>query len=365
VLQAEVDWSVVGELLRRSKLLPRLGPRLVETADGCPEEFAAAVAHAIEARRRHGVFLQLIATRVTALLADAGIRCSTLKGPQLSEILYGDPGRRPSRDIDLLVAPEQLFDAVKVVRTLGYDPPIDHIEDDGLPLLHCALIHKHGALPPIELHWRIHWYEQSFARERLLAPTNECSSSWRPAPIDELTALLLYYARDGFSGLALATDIGAWWDVFGATLQPGALDESIRAYPALDRVLSVAARVAEKVVGVPTDRIVKAPPRIGVRGRIATQLTEPYPRSGSAQIYADIGLVDGLLAPSGGLRAFVRRQVIVPREILNQHALAAQKERANSTLGHGIRVVIRYGLAMARMFARAATNRWSRWTPIS
>jgi hypothetical protein len=359
VLQAQVDWSLVAELLRRNRLLPRLGPRLVEIAEGCTDEFVAAVTQAIEAGRRHGVFLQLITARVTALLTDAGIRCSTLKGPELSEILYGDPGRRPSNDIDLLVATEQLRDAVEVVRTLDYDHPTDHIENNGLPLLHFALIHLRGALPMIELHWRIHWYEQSFARDRLLAPSDELSSTWRPAPIDELTALLLYYARDGFSGLALATDIGAWWDAFGATLQPGALDESIRAYPALDRVLSVAARVAEKIVGLPTDRIVKARPRLGVRGRVATQLTEPYSRSGSAQVYADRGLVDGLLAPSGSLRAFVRRQVIVPREILNQHALAAQQERANSTLGHGIRVVSRYGMAMARLLWRPG-YRWSK-----
>ncbi len=179
-LQAQVDWSLVAELLRRNRLLPRLGPRLVERADGRTDEFAATVTQAIDATRRHSAFLQLIATRVTALLTDAGIRCSTLKGPQLSEILYGDPGRRPSGDIDLLVAAEQLYDAVEVVRTLGYDLPTDYIESDGLPLLHFALTHERGALSPIELHWRIHWYEQSFARDRLLAPIDEPSPPGGP-----------------------------------------------------------------------------------------------------------------------------------------------------------------------------------------
>ncbi len=55
----------------------------------------------------------------------------------------------------------------------------------------------------MELHWRVHWYERSFAHERLLPPTpDDPPQNWRPAPADELAALLLFYAGMGSSTCA-------------------------------------------------------------------------------------------------------------------------------------------------------------------
>jgi Uncharacterised nucleotidyltransferase len=349
-LGSVADWSVVAELLRARRLLPLLGPRLVEFAerhDG--GEFASAVTQAVDVGRRQGAFLQLIEARVMSALADAGIAATPLKGPRLGEALYGDLGRRPSSDIDLLVDEEQLRAAVGVVRELGYAAPTDHIDDGGLPLLHFALVHERGELPPVELHWRIHWYEGSFARERLSVPAGKRGDAWRPAPIDELTALLLLYARDGFINLRLATDIGAWCDALGASVEPGALDETIRAYPAFEHVLAVAVRVAERTVGLPAGHLTRRGPRLGARGRIALELADPYPRPNEAQLYADMGLIDGLLTPPGAFGAFVRRQVILPRAVIRQHTTEAQEQRVSSTFGYGVRVLGRYGLAMSRL----------------
>ncbi len=345
-----VDWSLIANLLYGRRLLSLLGPRLVELAgDRAGDEFATRVTQALDAGRRQGVFLQAIAARVMAALADAELRCTALKGPALSEALYGDPGRRPSSDIDLLVARERLRDAVEVVRTLGYRAPTDYIDERGLPLLHFALAHERDQLPPVELHWRIHWYEQSFASERLLAPSGELTGAWRPAPIDELAALLLFYARDGFIDLRLATDLGACWDAFGASLDRGALDESIRAYPVLENVLLVAAKVAEQTVGLPFDRLTEHKVKLGSRGRIAMRLASPHPHVSLSQLYADMSLIDGLLAPRGGFRAFIGRQVIPPSEVLREQARKAQRQRATSRLGNGARVLVRYGLAMTRL----------------
>lgn len=345
-----VDWPLVVDLLRQRRMLPLLGPRLVECAgDQAGDRFATSVMQALDAGRRRSVFLQAIAARVMAALSDAEIRCTVLKGPALSEALYGDPGRRPSNDIDLLVAREQLHDAVEVVRGLGYRAPTDHIDERGLPSLHFALMHERNQLPPVELHWRIHWYEQSFASERLLAPSGELTDAWRPAPIDELAALLLFYARDGFIDLRLATDVGACWDAFGAGLRPGSLDEVISVYPALKDVLVVAAMVAEKTVGLPLDRLTARQAALSKRGRIAVRLASPHPYVSQSQLYADMGLIDGLLAPPGGFRAFVRRQILPPREVLQKQAQEMQRRRAMSRLGHGLRMLRRYGLAMARL----------------
>lgn len=352
-----VDWSLTAELLRARRLLPLLGVRLVELAgEQAGEEFDRSVTESLETGRRQGAFLQMVGERVTAALADAGIRSTALKGPTLSEALYGDPGRRPSSDIDLLVAREQLHDAVDVVRKLGYRAHTEHIDERGLPLLHFMLSHEHDALPPVELHWRIHWYERSFASERLLAPGGTCAGDWRPAPIDELAALLLFYARDGFIDLRLATDIGACWDAVGAGLEPGSLDGPIRAYPALGHALLVSAKVAETTVGLPLSRLSELGAASTRRDRLAARLASPRAHASQPQFYADIGLIDGLLAPRGGFSAFVRRQIFPPREVLREYAEHAPEQRVSSPIGHGMRVLGRYALAIARLLRISAST---------
>jgi hypothetical protein len=346
----ELDWSRLADTLRSRKLLPVLGPRILELArKRASNDFAAAVEGAIEAGRRQGAFLQLISLRVIAMLADAGIRCAPLKGPLLGEAIYGDAGRRLSSDVDLLVSPKQLQAAVEVVRALGYEAPVDHVDDSGLPLLHFVLVHGRGDLPPVELHWRVHWYERSFASKRLLPAAADPLGNWRPAPADELAAMLLFYARDGFVGLRLATDLGAWWDLYGSDLPSGALTELLSAYPALSRAIQAAAIAAERTVGLPAAQILGIMPRLGPRGRMAVRLTNPNPRSSRSQLYADIGLIDGLLMPPGGFGAFLRRNVLLPPEVLEQQARHAARQRARSSLGRGVGVLGRYGLTMTRL----------------
>jgi hypothetical protein len=349
-LAFDVDWVLMAETLRARKLLPTLGPRVLELAGGLvTADFAAELEHAIEAGRRQGALLQLMSLRAMAVLADAGIRSSPLKGPLLGEAIYGDPGRRLSSDIDLLVAPEQLTMAVDVIRGLGYDAPTDYVDDSGLPLLHFVLLHKRRELPPIELHWRVHWYEQGFACDRLLPPGVDCAGGWRPAPVDELAALLLFYARDGFIDLRLATDIGAWWDAHGAELSPGALPELMRDYPALERVIPAAVKAAENTVALPAVDIIGGTSKLGLRERVAVRLANPNPRSSQSQLYADVGLIDGLLTPSGGFRAFVRRQVLPPAEVLEQQAEHGERPRARSSIGRCAGMLARYSARIARL----------------
>jgi Uncharacterised nucleotidyltransferase len=347
----EVDWRHLAATLHERRLLTALGPRILELANGdAGEDFAAAVERAIEEGRRRGAFLQLVSQRIAAMLAEAGIRSAVLKGPLLGEAIYGDPGRRLSSDIDLLVSPDQLQAAVEVVRGLGYAAPTDHLHEGWLPLLHFVLTHERGELPPVELHWRIHWYERSFARERLLPPAVDPPGDWRPAPADELAALLLFYARDGFIDLRLATDLGAWWDVHGADLPAGAFDGLLGAYPAFARVIPAAVSVAEKVVGLPAELIVGDARKLAFRERVAVRLANPNPHSSPSQLYADMGLIDGLLAPPGGFGAFVRRQLLPAPEVLDQQAQHGAKHRARPRMARFVGVLARYALTLTRLF---------------
>jgi len=351
-LAGTVDWSQLGGLLQERKLLPTLGPRILETGGSEDAAFAELVGKALEAGRRYGSFLQLVGSRLTAMLEEKGIPVTVLKGPKLSEALYGDPGRRLSNDIDLLVDPDQLADAVEVVRSLGYLPPSDFIYENGLPLLHFALVHPRNELPPVELHWRIHWYEERFAREQLL-PASCGSSTWRPAPAAELAELLLFYVRDGFVDLRLAVDISAWWDLRGGELKDGEMAELLDAYPGLSRALMTALEVSERIVGLPAAQILGVLPRLKARDRLAARMADPNPSARPSQLHADMGFIDGLLTPTRDLPKFARRQIFIPADVFREYA-KHEDFSAWSPLDYAVRVLFRYWLAGLRALRRPA-----------
>lgn len=349
LLCERADWQSLAELLRGGRLLPLLGPRILEVAGAeAGDELEEAVADSLAAGRRQAALLQVVSERMIDALRSVGVRSAALKGPLLSEAVYGDAGRRQSSDVDLLVAAEDLGPAVEAARAIGYAAPADHVGANGLPLLHFSMPHERGKLPPVELHWRIHWYESSFARERLLPPDLDRPSDWRPAPADELASLLLYYARDGFTGLRHATDLGAWWDRFGSEVPDGAMDELARAYPQLRPALAAAIETAEARVGVSR---IKGPGRLGLGARAAVRLaSRPRAYRSQEQLFAQIGLIDGLLTPRGGLTAFARRQIAPPAEVIREHAEKDGKgKRPGSTAGYAVRTLTRFCLALARL----------------
>lgn len=355
-LAETVDWPALTQLLLSGRVLTMLGPRILATGgERASDEFQAELAAALERGRHQEVLLQLAGGLAMDALAGAGIRSAALKGPLLGAAIYGDPGRRPSSDVDLLVPAEDLGRAVEVARGLGYDGPIDRPMADGLPLLHFSLTHKSGELPPLELHWRIHWYERRFARQRLLPPSPESPNDWRPAPEDELAALLLYYARDGFTGLRQASDLGAWWDRFGSEVDHGALDDTSAPYPELGPALTAALARARAAVGLPRSLSRR---ELRSRQRIAVQLAtrEPVYRS-KEQLFADIGLIDGLLTPPDGTGAFIRRQVFPPREVIRERAEKDGEAPVASPLAYGLSVLARFGLAIGRLLKNQAETR--------
>lgn len=348
-LACAADWELLGATLDARRLLPALGERMRSLCPSCArEQFAAAVERSIAQTRRQGTLLGLVSTHLTQALAQAGIRSLILKGAFLAEAIYGDPGRRIASDIDLLVAPSDLPGAVEVMRRAGYDSPSDHVGSDGLPALHYALTHASGRLPALDLHWRVHWYERAFAGDMLARAAEDHRFGLRATPLDELASLLLFYARDGFLDLRLAIDLATWWDMLGAQLQAGALAEIIDRYPDLSRAVLAAARVAERVVGLPAERLLGGELRADLRTRLAARLANPDGRGDPAQLNADVGLVDWLLAPRGGQREFIRRQLLPPRQVLDERSRARAGRRV-SPLGHGARVLGRYGLTIARM----------------
>jgi hypothetical protein len=112
-------------------------------------------------------------------------------------------------------------------------------------------------------------------------------------------------------------------------------------------------RVAERIVGLPAERILGYPPRLSVRSRMAVWLANPNPRAARTQLYADKGLIDGLLTRRRDIGKFVRRELLPPREVRDLQARHAGRSRARSRLVRCVGVLARYLRTLARLLRGA------------
>ena len=360
-LARSADLEAFEAFASRLDLLALLGSRLEPLAgDALSHGLRTRLhAHAAEAQRQ-GVAQELVTIRLLAALEEAGIRALPLKGPLLAERLHGRAGARLSADVDVLVARERLRDAEEVVRALGWrvEPPHEP-GDAAAPVLHERLVHPHG-LPDVELHWRVHWYEDRFSAE-LLERSAAGADGWLvPQPADELALLLLLYARDGFAGLRLACDVAAWWDRFGTTLDACALDELAGAHPALSRALATATVVAQRLIGLPAERVL-SPALLATASPRAVRLANWRLRGGEAQISANVSLADWLMSPAGQWRSLVRRHVLPSRRELRTgwpEVAARAGGRLRLRLLHPVRLASRYAIAAWTLLRGRA------WSPL-
>jgi hypothetical protein len=117
------DWACVLEGARRH----RVAPLLLAGLQAClPPDLPAAVVAELR-RESLAAAAQSLAqmreiARLSRLFTQTGVRMLALKGVVLSAQLGEEPGLRNSRDIDLLVAPEEFAVAERLLAEAGYRP---------------------------------------------------------------------------------------------------------------------------------------------------------------------------------------------------------------------------------------------------
>jgi hypothetical protein len=310
-LAARVDHGRLTALLRAQSLLALVGTRLQELdGERLPAAFADAVRADRDANRRRGSVQAMLALRWAEHLEAAGIACLPIKGGLLGERIHGDVGMRASGDVDLLVFPEHLPEAVEILRSEGFAAPTDRVSKRGLPELHFRLDHPGGKLARVELHWRVHWYEETFSRA-LLERSELCAGGYRAAlAADELAALLLFFARDAFMGLRLASDIAAWWDLLGRDLPRDALRTISLQHPQVSYALATAVSVADRLVGLPSAELLDEATALRSRSRASARLANWNLTGSRGRKVTNYYLVDWLLSPPGEGGSALRRQML-------------------------------------------------------
>jgi hypothetical protein len=255
--------------------------------------------------------LNEVSAAVCGELERADIPALELKGSRLAQRLHGGLKARISSDIDLLVSPEDLRSAIAICETFGFENK-SAIPFGGLPEMHARLIHSTGLLPPIELHWRIHWYESEFATA-MLGRTEMVDGVRQPTVEDELAALMLYYERDGFVGLRYPNDLAAWHAQFGSVIQRDVLDELCDQHPALSRSWQAANKMCHIIVGACLESTRN---RDSWRADVATRFADWDFTDSSEQASVNTLAIDALCGPRETLGAWVRRALFPPVETL-------------------------------------------------
>lgn len=220
---SKVDWQIVTSLAARQRLSGQLITALERAGivDVPPTAVVEELRRRRErTRRRFVTVIRPEMLEVCAALLEAGIRPTVLKGAALVLDAVLAPGLRPMRDLDLLVARQQLPAASAALRRLGYEyrvgPDIvrwsrtHHYQD---PALH----HPRRRLE-VELHWHV-----LTPRHRLFFPAE--ALVMRPLTIDGLEIdrldaadmldhLVLHLWNDLASGKPRI--LGELWDLYHA-----------------------------------------------------------------------------------------------------------------------------------------------------
>jgi len=354
-LAQTVDMSRLEAVVRAQGMLTLVGHRLQQHFRPSAAFRSHMEEHAQQARRQ-GIFQEMLTIRLTAALAESGVRALPLKGPFLGERLYTDLGARVSADIDLLVARTDLLRAVEILAGVGYRRHrLLPLSLSNPPALHERMIHPSG-LTDVELHWRVHWGEERFSAGMLARSVRERNGVLVAEPRDELTALLLMYARDGFAGLRLAADIAACWDRHAHELGSCGIVRVARDHPTILPTLATAVALTERLVGVPGDQLLSKK-QCASASPLAIRLANWSLHGSRSQIDANAYLVELVLSHATERRAVMYRQfVLAPREAAGpDHHV---RSRFSSIVSHTARVLRRFAIAIATVLLRGA------WAPL-
>lgn len=116
-----IAWADYLRLVDRHRT-PALGWAALKRVDGLalPEQIAGELRKRSDSCRMQAILhLQLLA-RVLEALNHANVPVMPLKGPLLSLEMYGDLGLRQSKDLDILVAREDVVKTQECLETLGW-----------------------------------------------------------------------------------------------------------------------------------------------------------------------------------------------------------------------------------------------------
>jgi hypothetical protein len=117
---AGVHWERWLSLVEAHRLVPHAHRQLRGAAVSMPDQVRSRFDAAAGDAAIRGLALVRERDAVAGILADANVQAIGFKGPSLALAAYGDAGSRPSIDLDFVVAPASLAQALAALREAGF-----------------------------------------------------------------------------------------------------------------------------------------------------------------------------------------------------------------------------------------------------
>jgi hypothetical protein len=157
-----INWAVFLGLVERHRIAPAVCQRL--SADNTPGPPRAVLDQLRERARRASVRAlrhAAAAIELVRVFQQHGLDVLPLKGALLSRRLFGDPGIREVRDVDMLIRPSGLAAADRLLRQRGFERRFPEVEPT--PRMLAALLEREQHFEyrqartgvEVELHWQL------------------------------------------------------------------------------------------------------------------------------------------------------------------------------------------------------------------
>lgn len=122
-LAQDLDWDFLVRVSYRNAVLPLVFTNLLKAEpNALPEDVGSMVSEALKHRTETNMFLTSQLFHIVKIFESADIPLLPFKGALLSIQAYGDPALRMYGDLDLLVQPKHLDDAIQLLQESGYRP---------------------------------------------------------------------------------------------------------------------------------------------------------------------------------------------------------------------------------------------------
>ncbi len=158
LLATPLQWPVILERATSHQVYPLLYRNLRDLGfPGVPESVQAELKSLFLANAFRNQLLAEELARLLGILGEAGIRVVPLKGVALAQALYGDTAARVCVDLDILVPPANVAQAIELILASGYSAEVNHPYFSKLAIRHGrhfnAAREGRGISFVVELHW--------------------------------------------------------------------------------------------------------------------------------------------------------------------------------------------------------------------
>jgi hypothetical protein len=155
-----IDWNYVLRIAERHRVVGLVHHALHAASVSVPREVWTPLTAGSQTIARQNLTLAVETVRLQRRFESAGISLLTLKGLSLAQQAYGTLALKHGRDIDLLVAPDHAFAALRLLEQDGYSllAPATELRDRQR---HAFIARGHelevvnSSGTRIELHWRL------------------------------------------------------------------------------------------------------------------------------------------------------------------------------------------------------------------